>query len=70
MELVGRKQTIKKKEKLDFLAAFPAIVSWYIAKSKQVVSSVVVSLVSSERHHINSHLAINAIALSHSLPLS
>lgn len=46
MELVGRKQTIKKKEKLDFLAAFPAIISWYNAKSKQVMSSVVDSLVS------------------------
>lgn len=47
MELVGWKQPIKKKkeekkrkDELDFLAGFPAIVPWWFAKSKRVMSSL------------------------------
>lgn len=71
MELVGRKQTIKKKTELDFLAAFPAIVLWCIAKSKQVTSSHTDSPVSSARHHSSTliHLAVSGTGLSPSLCL-
>lgn len=54
MELVGWKQTIKN----HFLAALPDIVPWCIAKSRQVMSSLTDSLVSSERHHSNTFILV------------
>lgn len=78
MELVGWKQPIKKKrgkkrkEELDFLAGFPAIVPWWFAKSKRVMSSLTDSLVFSECHYSKALIRVwqSAICLSLSLSLA
>lgn len=73
MELVGWKQPIKKKkeekkrkDELDFLAGFPAIVPWWFAKSKRVMSSLTDSLVFSECHYSKALIRVwqSAICLS------